>query len=79
LGYLVPVSLINDFLSPIVMAHGLQTPMIVIFIGVLGGVIAHGIIGLFAGPIILAVSWELALAWVEQEEGPLPGKAGPDA
>src|SRR5271165_4533984 len=63
-AYLVPVSLINNFVSPIVMAHGLQTPMIVIFIGVLGGAIAYGIIGLFIGPIILAVTWELIAAWL---------------
>lgn len=77
-AYLLPVSLINNLLSPIVMAHGLRTPMIVIFIGVLGGAIAHGVIGLFVGPIILAVSWELILAWVGQEEALLSGKIAPD-
>jgi len=66
-AYLIPVALMNNILSPIVMAHGLRTPMIVIFIGVLGGAIAYGIIGLFIGPIILAVGWELAVAWVRQE------------
>ena len=71
-AYLLPVSLINNFLSPIVMAHGLRTPMIVIFVGVLGGTIAHGIIGLFVGPIILAVSWELILAWVKKQDVLLP-------
>src|SRR6185312_3576447 len=45
-AYLVPVSLINNVLSPIVMAHGLGTPMPVIFVGVIGGAITHGIIGL---------------------------------
>ncbi len=66
-AYLLPISLINNVLSPIVMAHGLQTPMIVIFIGVLGGAIAHGVIGLFVGPIVLAVTWELIVAWVKDE------------
>jgi predicted PurR-regulated permease PerM len=41
--------------------------MLVIFIGVLGGVIAHGIVGLFVGPIILAVAWELMMAWIREE------------
>ncbi|MGA7328586.1 MAG: AI-2E family transporter [Rhodomicrobium sp.] len=73
-AYLIPVALMNNVLSPIVMAHGLRTPMIVIFIGVLGGAIAYGIIGLFIGPIILAVGWELTVAWVKQEEVlPPPG------
>lgn len=73
-AYLVPVSLINNVLSPIVMAHGLKPPMPVIFIGVIGGAIAHGIIGLFLGPIVLAVTWELVVAWVKHEEAPPPPK-----
>jgi len=36
----------------------------VILIGVIGGTLAHGIIGLFIGPIILSVAWELAVAWI---------------
>ena len=67
-AYFAAVALINDFLGPIAMAHGLRTPTIVIFLGVLGGGIAHGVIGLFIGPIILAVMWELIAAWVEREE-----------
>ncbi len=70
-AYLVPVGLINNILSPIVMAHGLKTPMPVIFIGVLGGALAHGLIGLFLGPIVLAVAWELIVAWVKHEDAPL--------
>jgi predicted PurR-regulated permease PerM len=49
------------------MGRGLNTPMIVIFIGVLGGMLAHGILGLFVGPIILAVTWELMMAWIREE------------
>jgi predicted PurR-regulated permease PerM len=67
-AYLVPVSLVNHILSPLLMAHGLKTPMLVIFIGVIGGALAHGIIGLFLGPIVLAVTWELIVAWVKDRE-----------
>lgn len=49
------------------MGRGLNTPMLVIFIGVLGGMLAHGIVGLFVGPIILAVTWELTMAWIREE------------
>jgi len=51
--------------------------MLVIFIGVLGGMIAHGIVGLFVGPIILAVAWELMMAWIREEraEGAPPDPA----
>jgi len=42
---------------------------VVIFIGVLGGTLAHGLIGLFVGPIVLAVGWELLAAWMREEAG----------
>jgi predicted PurR-regulated permease PerM len=38
--------------------------VLVIFVGVLGGTLAYGILGLFVGPIILAVAWELLTAWM---------------
>ena len=65
--YLVIVGLADNILKPILMGRGLSTPMLVIFIGVLGGMIAHGIVGLFVGPIILAVAWELMMAWIREE------------
>jgi predicted PurR-regulated permease PerM len=63
-AYMVPVTLLDNVLRPIVMAHGLTTPMVVILVGVIGGTIAHGVIGLFVGPIVLAVGWELLVAWI---------------
>jgi predicted PurR-regulated permease PerM len=66
--YMVPVSLSDNFLKPIIMAAGLATPMLVIFIGAIGGTLAHGLIGLFIGPIVLAVAYELLLAWVKSNE-----------
>jgi predicted PurR-regulated permease PerM len=65
--YLAIVGLADNILKPILMGRGLNTPMLVIFIGVLGGMIAHGIVGLFVGPIILAVAWELMMAWIREE------------
>jgi predicted PurR-regulated permease PerM len=64
--YLVVVSLADNVLKPILMGRGLSTPALVIFIGLLGGTIAHGIVGLFVGPIILAVVWELTMAWIRE-------------
>ena len=66
--YMVPVSLLDNFLKPIVMAAGLATPMLVVFIGAIGGTLAHGLIGLFIGPIVLAVAYELVVAWVKSNE-----------
>jgi predicted PurR-regulated permease PerM len=50
------------------MGRGLKTPMLVILIGVLGGTLAYGITGLFLGPIILAVIWELLVAWIRERK-----------
>ena len=61
--YLVLVGLSDNAVKPMLMGRGLSTPVLVIFIGVLGGTLAHGIVGLFVGPIILAVAWELLMAW----------------
>jgi len=61
--YLLLVGLSDNALKPIVMGRGLSTPVLVIFMGVLGGTLAHGIVGLFVGPIVLAVAWELLMAW----------------
>jgi predicted PurR-regulated permease PerM len=65
--YLVVVGLADNAFKPILMGRGLTTPMPVILIGLLGGTLAHGIVGLFVGPIILAVAWELMMAWIRDE------------
>ena len=66
-AYMVPVNLVDNVLRPIVMARGLTTPMPVILIGVMGGLIAYGLAGIFVGPIILAVAWALIVAWVHED------------
>jgi len=65
--FLIVVGLLDNILKPLVMGRGLTTPTLVILIGVIGGTLAHGIIGLFIGPIILAVAWELTAAWIRIE------------
>lgn len=78
--YLVLVGLSDNALKPMLMGRGLSTPVLVIFMGVLGGTLAHGIVGLFVGPIILAVVWELLMAWGREEPGssPAPGSSACD-
>lgn len=65
--YLVLVGLSDNAIKPLLMGRGLSTPVLVIFLGVLGGTFAHGMVGLFVGPIILAVAWELLTAWSRDE------------
>lgn len=68
--FLVIVAVLDNILKPLVMGRGLTTPALVILIGVIGGTLAHGIIGLFIGPIILSVAWELSVAWIRAEPAP---------
>jgi len=65
---MIPVSLLDNVMRPILMGRGLRTPMLVILIGVIGGTLSHGITGLFLGPIFLAVVWELLVAWTKERE-----------
>lgn len=65
--YLVPVMLMDNVLKPMVMGRGLPVPMLVVFIGVIGGTLAHGLIGLFVGPIVLALGYELARTWITSD------------
>jgi predicted PurR-regulated permease PerM len=65
--YMVPVTLLDNMLRPLV-AKGLSTPMPVILIGVLGGTLVHGIIGLFVGPIVLSVAWQLIVVLASDEQ-----------
>ena len=66
--YMIPVNLLDNILRPFVMGRGLRTPMLVILIGVIGGTLSYGITGLFLGPIILAVIWELVVTWMKETE-----------
>ena len=62
------VGILDNILKPLVMGRGLTTPTLVILLGVIGGTLTHGIIGLFIGPIILSVAWELAAAWIRVDQ-----------
>jgi predicted PurR-regulated permease PerM len=67
-AYMLPVSLLDNVLRPIVMAHGLRTPMLVMLAGVIGGTLVHGLIGLFIGPVVLSITWQLLLMWTAEGE-----------
>lgn len=50
--------------------RGADLPLLLIFAGVIGGLIAFGIIGLFIGPVVLAVAYTLLVAWVAGGNAP---------
>ena len=59
---------LDNFLRPILIKKGADLPLLLIFAGVIGGLIAFGIIGLFIGPVVLAVTYTLLGAWVDRGE-----------
>ncbi|ELS00518.1 putative permease [Xenococcus sp. PCC 7305] len=65
--WMIPAMLVDNVLKPILMASGLSVPMLVILIGVLGGTFAHGIVGLFIGPVTLSVGYELINSWINSD------------
>jgi predicted PurR-regulated permease PerM len=67
---LIPIAVIDNVLKPILMARGLSTPMLVILLGVIGGTVTYGLIGLFLGPILLGIFYELLMAWMKNEPVP---------
>jgi len=66
--YMVIVSLLDNVLKPMLLAKGLQTPMIIILMGAIGGMMFQGILGLFIGPVILAIVHRLYTSWVNETE-----------
>ncbi|MFJ7311454.1 AI-2E family transporter [Pseudomonas sp. NPDC098747] len=63
--YVLIAGLADNILKPLLLGRGVEVPMPVILIGALGGMITSGIIGLFIGPILLAVAYQLFWYWVD--------------
>jgi predicted PurR-regulated permease PerM len=68
IAWSVPVLIIDNIIRPFLIKKGADLPILLIFAGVIGGLIAFGIIGLFIGPVVLAVSHVLVKAWVSQDK-----------
>lgn len=66
----IVVGTMDNFIRPILIKKGADLPLLLIFAGVIGGLIAFGVIGLFIGPVMLAVTFTLLEAWVVQPELP---------
>jgi predicted PurR-regulated permease PerM len=59
---------LDNFIRPILIKKGADLPLLLVFAGVLGGILAFGVIGLFVGPVVLAVSYTLLMAWVGEDQ-----------
>jgi predicted PurR-regulated permease PerM len=57
----------DNFLRPILIRKGAHLPLLLVFAGVVGGLLAFGLIGIFVGPVVLAVADTLLNAWIDAE------------
>ena len=82
LVWTVIVGAMDNVLRPVLIRKGANLPLLLIFSGVVGGLIAFGLIGIFVGPVVLAVAYTLLAAWVnegrlEATPAPAPPAAAP--
>ena len=58
----------DNFLRPVLIKRGADLPLLLIFAGVIGGLLAFGLIGIFVGPVVLAVAYTLLGEWINLGE-----------
>jgi predicted PurR-regulated permease PerM len=71
-GWILLASFSDNVLKPLMLGRGMEVPMPVILIGVIGGMLADGLVGLFIGPVLLSVGYVLFLDWLRA------GRSGQD-
>jgi predicted PurR-regulated permease PerM len=62
-----PLTVLDNILKPLLLGRGVNVPMVVIFVGAIGGFLTSGIIGLFVGSVILALGYTLFVAWLAED------------
>lgn len=70
LVWTIIVSSMDNVLRPVLIQRGGRLPLLLVFVGVIGGLIAFGFVGIFVGPLVLAVSYRLLEAWVNDANPP---------
>jgi predicted PurR-regulated permease PerM len=63
------VSVIDNFLRPVLIRKGADLPLLLIIAGVIGGMLGFGLVGIFVGPVVLGVGYRLLEAWIEEDLG----------
>lgn len=78
----IVAGLSDNVLRPLMLSRGVEVPLPVILVGVIGGMIVDGLLGLFVGPVVLSVSYVLLIEWMDQDpvehpktDAPTPGLA----
>jgi predicted PurR-regulated permease PerM len=76
LVWTVFVGTLDNFLRPYLIKKGADLPMTLIFAGVIGGLLSFGLLGIFVGPVVLAVTYKLLESWVGEVDAPVPAHGG---
>jgi predicted PurR-regulated permease PerM len=66
--YLLLAGLADNVLKPLLLGRGVDAPMLIILIGALGGMVTSGIIGLFAGAVLLTVGYKIFMEWLDNAD-----------
>ena len=67
LVWMIIAGTMDNFLRPILIKKGADLPLLLVFAGVVGGLLAFGLIGIFVGPVVLAVADALLKAWIDDD------------
>jgi predicted PurR-regulated permease PerM len=67
LAFTLVAGTIDNFVRPMLIRKGADLPLLIIFAGVIGGIISFGFMGLFVGPVVLAVTFVLVRDWVNNQ------------
>ena len=70
----VVVGTLDNVLRPVLIRMGADLPLLLIFAGVIGGLLAFGLVGIFVGPVVLAVAYTLLEAWLDDGDRNRPGR-----
>lgn len=64
------IMVVDNVLKPLLLGRGVNVPMVVIFLGAIGGMLISGIVGLFVGAIVLALGYKLFQVWLTPQPPP---------
>jgi predicted PurR-regulated permease PerM len=77
LAFTIVAATMDQFIRPVLIRRGADLPMLLILAGVIGGLVAFGILGIFIGPTVLAVAYTLLNAWIGDGDDEEPPRAMP--
>jgi predicted PurR-regulated permease PerM len=75
LVYAILIAPLDNILKPILLGRGVKVPMVVVFVGAIGGFISLGVVGLFVGAVVFTLGYGLFLAWLRADMQPHAGGA----